>query len=342
MTHPIRSHKRQNLLTGEWVLVSPQRVQRPWLGQIEATQVAAGVAYDANCNLCPGNHRVGGQQNPAYSGPFAFDNDFPALSPDVESEQATDPLFRSQAESGRCRVVCFSEKHNLHLAEMPVTDIAEVLRHLADECRVLDQQADIAYVQVFENRGEMMGCSIPHPHAQIWATSTIPNEPLKESLRQQAYWDENGRSMLIDYIDAELKDASRLVYANSEAVSLVPFWASWPFETLLVPRQPISALHDMSVKELHGFADVLKNTLQSYDCVFDTPMPYSMGFHPRPSDGEEHCEWQFHVHIYPPLLRSASVRKHMVGFEMMAMPQRDLTPEVAAKRLRSALHRNGQ
>jgi UDPglucose--hexose-1-phosphate uridylyltransferase len=333
----LQSHRRQNLLTGEWVLVSPQRTQRPWQGQVEDVPAAASVSYDATCYLCPGNDRARGKRNPKYSGPYAFDNDFPALMADADSEQSTKPLFKSEAENGCCRVVCFSEQHDRHLSGMTTEDVTGVLQFIANECRELDQNPGIDYVQAFENRGEMMGCSNPHPHAQIWATSTIPNEPEKERRCQDAYWQANDRSLLIDYIDAEEKDGSRQIYGNADAVSLVPFWATWPFEALLAPRQPAGALHEMSADELRGFADVLKQTLTSYDRLFGVPMPYSMGFHPRPSDGEVHPEWQFHVHIYPPLLRSATIRKHMVGFELMGMPQRDLTPESAAKQLRLAL-----
>lgn len=332
-----QSHKRQNLLTGEWVLVSPQRTQRPWLGQVEDVPAAAAVSYDGECYLCPGNDRAGGRQNPEYSGPFAFDNDFPALTADASAEPGSGSLFKLQAESGCCRVVCFSEQHDRHLSGMTVDEVTGVLQFIADECEKLDQNPNITYVQAFENRGEMMGCSNPHPHAQIWATSTIPNEPEKELRCQDVYWRANDQSLLIDYIAAEEKDGARLIHSNASAVSLVPFWATWPFEALLVPRQPAGALHEMAADELRGFADVLRYTLESYDRLFGVPMPYSMGFHPRPSDGKVHPEWQFHVHIYPPLLRSATIRKHMVGFELMGMPQRDLTPELAAERLRSAL-----
>jgi UDPglucose--hexose-1-phosphate uridylyltransferase len=307
------------------------------LGQVEDVPAVAAVSYESKCYLCPGNDRAGGKQNPKYSGPFAFDNDFPALMAGANSEHGSEPLFNSCAEGGRCRVVCFSEQHDRHLSGMTIEEVTNVLQFVADECRKLDQDPDIGYVQAFENRGEMMGCSNPHPHAQIWATSTIPNEPEKELRRQDAYWQENKRSLLIDYLAAEEKDGSRLIHSNADAVSLVPFWATWPFEALLVPRRPVDVLHEMSADDLHGFADVLKQTLKSYDRLFGVPMPYSMGFHPRPSDGKVHPEWQFHVHIYPPLLRSATIRKHMVGFEMMGMPQRDLTPESAAEQLRSAL-----
>jgi UDPglucose--hexose-1-phosphate uridylyltransferase len=333
MTMQTHSHRRQNLLTGEWVLVSPQRTQRPWQGQLEDVVSGPGVAYDPECYLCAGNVRANGESNPAYQGPYAFDNDFPALSAKSELEQGQ-ALFQSRGETGYCRVVCYSEKHHQALADMEISDISRALRCLADEFEQLSSRPDISYVQVFENRGQMMGCSNPHPHAQIWATSGIPTEVEKELRCQKAYFESHGQPLLLDYLAAELEDKSRLVCSNSKAVSLVPYWATWPFETLLLPRRTMAATNEMTEGELHGFASVLKATLQACDRLFGTSTPYSMGFHPKPSDDQEHPEWQFHAHIYPPLLRSASIRKHMVGFEMLGMPQRDLTPEAAAERLR--------
>ena len=329
-------HRRRNLLTGDWVLVSPQRTERPWQGQVEAVPAAATAAYDPGCYLCPGNRRAGGATNPDYRGPHAFDNDFPALLHHEAGEAESHPLLQAETESGYCRVVCFSERHDRHLVDMSVEEIVAVLRFIADECRALVERGDIGYVQAFENRGTMMGCSNPHPHAQIWATGCMPNEPAKEQRCQRDYWTKNGRSLLLDYLEAELDAASRVIFSNDAAVSLVPFWATWPFESLLLPRQASGALHELSPDQLRGFADALRATVIAYDRLFGVPMPYSMGFHPRPSDGEAHPEWQFHAHFYPPLLRSATVRKHMVGFELMAMPQRDLTPEAAAQQLRSA------
>ena len=337
MSMQTHSHRRQNMLTGEWVLVSPQRTQRPWQGQIEDGNPEPEPVYDPECYLCAGNVRANGATNPPYSGPFAFDNDYPALAAQSEVATATHPLFRSSSESGCCRVVCYSEKHNLPLADMSIEEISGVLQFLAKEYAQLSARAEIAYVQIFENRGRMMGCSNPHPHAQIWASSNIPVEADKELKCQQAYMKTHGRSLLMDYLAAELEDGSRLVCSNSEAVSLVPYWATWPFETLLLPRREMSCPNEMSAQERQGFAEVLKTTLQACDRLFETSTPYSMGFHPQPSDGQEHPEWQLHAHIYPPLLRSATIRKHMVGFEMLGMPQRDLTPEAAAERLRSHL-----
>lgn len=337
MNDQAHSHLRQNLLTGEWVLVSPHRTQRPWQGQVEEIPPQPGSRYDPNCYLCPGNERAKGQRNPGYSGPYAFDNDFPALSAAQQPAHKPHPLFVTEAVTGCCRVICFSEKHDMHLAGMTVAEIAGVLRFLSEEFRALDARPDIAYVQAFENRGEMMGCSNPHPHAQVWATSEVPEEPAKELRCQQKYMHANRRSLLLDYLAAEDGDGSRLVHSNSHAASMVPFWATWPFETLLMPRRQVTALDEMESEELAGFAEVLKVTIEAYDRLFGVPMPYSMGLHPRPSDGNAHPEWQFHIHMYPPLLRSATVRKHMVGFEMMGMPQRDLTPEAAAEQIRAAI-----
>ena len=240
-------------------------------------------------------------------------------------------------EHGRCRVVCFSPRHDRHLVDMTDDEVAEVLRFLAGECRSLESRDDICYVQAFENRGEMMGCSNPHPHAQVWATGSIPNEPRKELVAQRAWFEANNRPLLLDYLQAELDADARIVCQNDHAVALVPFWATWPFETLLVPRRQAGALHEMTPEAIAGFAAVLRQVLCACDRLFDCPMPYSMGYHPRPADSSDHPEWQLHAHVYPPLLRSASVRKYMVGFEMLAMPQRDLAPEAAAERLRAAL-----
>jgi UDPglucose--hexose-1-phosphate uridylyltransferase len=337
MSLQTHSHRRRNLLTGEWVLVSPHRTQRPWQGQVDDPEAEDATAYDPGCYLCPGNARAGGARNPDYRGGFSFDNDFAALSPRSEVEPSPGPLFVAEPESGTCRVVCFSEQHHLRLARMDDDGVAAALRLLFDEFAVLDARDDIGYVQVFENRGAMMGCSNPHPHAQIWATRSVPVEPAKELAMQSAYFAEHGRPLLLDYLAAERQAGERLVAGNDHAVSLVPFWACWPFETLLLPRRAVSGPGEMTAGEVHGLAQVLRRTVVAYEKLFRASVPYSMGFHPRPSDGQDHPEWQFHAHIYPPLLRSATVRKHMVGFEMLGTPQRDLTPETAAQRLREAL-----
>lgn len=334
------SHRRKNLLTGDWVLVSPQRNKRPWKGQVDAPEQGEGVAYDAACYLCPGNKRVNGERNPQYTGAFAFDNDFAALSDCSDISEPENPLFVSEPETGCCRVVCFSEQHHQRLANMDEAGVAQALKFLFAEFSELDHRADISYVQIFENRGAMMGCSNPHPHAQIWATSSVPVEPCKELKTQQDWFDSHGAPLLMDYLEAELEAGERIVAMNQHAVSLVPFWATWPFETLLLPRRAVAGPDEMSEVEVDALANVLKQTLSAGERLFSTAVPYSMGFHPRPSDGLEHPEWQFHAHIYPPLLRSASVRKHMVGFEMLGMPQRDLTAETAAEKLRAGLMNN--
>jgi UDPglucose--hexose-1-phosphate uridylyltransferase len=330
------SHKRLNLLTGEWVLVSPHRTQRPWQGQVDSPETKSGPRYDPQCYLCPGNERANGNCNPSYSGPFAFDNDFPALSEASEIAPSRSPLLIAEPESGTCRVACFSERHDLRLATMDSMAVQRALQFLFREFEGLDGRGDIGYVQVFENRGQMMGCSNPHPHAQIWATRSLPVEPAKELRRQRAYFESARRPLLLDYLQTELQQEERLVCSNEHAVSLVPFWATWPYEILLLPRRPVTGPAELDEDEVAGLAQVLRETLLSLEGLFSVAVPYSMGFHPRPSDGRPHPEWQFHAHIYPPLLRSASVRKHMVGFEMLGMPQRDITPEVAAGHLRNA------
>jgi UDPglucose--hexose-1-phosphate uridylyltransferase len=335
MSLQTHSHSRRNLLTGEWVLVSPHRTDRPWQGQIENVDVTEYPAYEPECYLCPGNQRANNNTNPKYKGPFIFDNDFAALSSASNIELPVSDMFDTRHESGQCRVVCYTEKHDLRLSTMDIVDIETAISAMAAEFVALDQKASVGYVQVFENRGKMMGCSNPHPHAQIWATEHLPNEPAKE-LRQQLLWlEKSGSPLLADYRDTETKDGSRVVRDNDAFVAVVPYWAIWPFETLLLPKRNFSSFEEMSPSEVQGLAEILKSILSIYDGLFGVPAPYSMGFHPRPSDGAPHPEWIFHAHIYPPLLRSATVRKHLVGFEMLAMPQRDLTPEAAAEQLRN-------
>lgn len=335
MTTKDQSHTRKNILTGEWVLVSPHRTQRPWQGQTEPKDKTAEPSHDPECYLCAGNERANGEINPDYTGPYIFDNDFPALSSVSEIEPSDSPLFQVRAESGRCRVVCFSELHNQRLATMPEVDIVGVLNAISDDFTALDESGQYHYVQIFENRGQMMGCSNQHPHAQIWATEHLPSELVKEHHCQCQYLDELNSVLLLDYLDAELADGARIVHSNDHFVALVPYWATWPFEQMILPRRQFGTLGELSQNEMSSLAAVLKLSLEANDRLFDTSAPYSLGFHPRPSDGANHPEWQLHIHIYPPLLRSATVRKHLVGFEMLGMPQRDLTPEVAAEKLRA-------
>lgn len=335
MSSSDHSHARRNQLSGEWVLVSPHRTQRPWQGQLEKTGASRAPEYDANCYLCPGNSRAGGAINSDYRGTFVFNNDYPALSSMSEIEAPDNALFEARAETGCCRVLCYTERHDLSIATMAVKNIVVAIQAMILEFRKLDSKPEFRYVQMFENRGEMMGCSNQHPHAQIWATRNLPNEPQKELQSQRAYFSQHGSPLLTDYLAAEIESADRVVTENEHFVALVPYWAIWPFELLLLPRRHFASPEEMGEHEILALAQVLKAVFSTYNRLFEVEMPYSMGFHPRPSDGAAHPEWRFHAHVYPPLLRSATVRKHFVGFEMLGMPQRDLTPEVAAQRLRS-------
>jgi UDPglucose--hexose-1-phosphate uridylyltransferase len=335
---PLRaaSHRRLNPLIGEWVLVSPHRAQRPWQGQRESKAERSALPHDPNCYLCPGNLRVGGARNPGYPHTFVFDNDFQALQADAPNDAERDGLLVAEGESGRCRVICFSPRHDLTLAGMAVADIERVVDVWVEETITLGALPDVGSVQIFENRGEMMGASNPHPHGQIWATRHLPNELEKETHRQGEYLLQHGRPLLLDYLAQELQHGERIVLANDDFCALVPFWANWPFETMILPRRRIGGFDEMSAGEKTSLAQALSQLTKLYDRLFDTPFPYSMGFHQKPTDGAVHAEWQMHAHFYPPLLRSATVRKFMVGFEMLGSPQRDLTPEAAAGRLREA------
>ena len=330
--HPQR---RFNPLTGEWVLVSPHRTLRPWQGQIEETEADARLRYDPGCYLCPGNARAGGERNPQYTDTYVFDNDFAALRPDTPpGEVEVDELLVARAESGLCRVVCFSPRHDLTLAGMDQPAVRRVVDLWAEQFRELGARPDISHVQIFENRGAMMGCSNPHPHGQIWAQRSIPYGAETETQRQAAYHDRTGRSLLNDYLGLELDRGERIVVEQGAFVALVPFWAVWPFETLVLPRRPVSTLSELSVEERDDLAEVLRRLTTLYDNLFRVTFPYSAGIHQAPTDGRAHQGWILHLHFYPPLLRSATIRKFMVGYEMLGEPQRDLTPEAAAARLR--------
>ncbi len=329
-------HRRRNALTGEWTLVSPHRTKRPWQGQVDRPAQDALPAFDPGCYLCPGNSRAGGVSNPAYDSTYVFENDFPALLEGIEGgELDGQGLLQARVERGLCRVVCLSPRHDLTLSRMSVGAIRRVVDVWAAQDAEISARNTIGYVQIFENRGAMMGCSNPHPHCQIWAAETLPEEPKKELRAQRARYAETGRPLLGDYLALELDAAERVVCANESFVALVPFWAIWPFETLVLPRRPFARWQDMSEAERAGLAAILRSVTVRYDNLFETSFPYSMGFHPAPADGLEHPEWVFHAHFFPPLLRSASVRKFMVGFELLATPQRDITPEQAAERLRA-------
>ncbi len=328
------SHRRLNPLTGEWTLVSPHRMQRPWQGKCETVAPRRMLRHDPECYLCAGNMRAGGALNPDYKHTFVFDNDFAALRPDAPDERIDQGILVAEGESGVCRVVCFSPRHDLTLAQMKVADIVRVIDVWVEETINLGARPDIGAVQIFENRGEIMGCSNPHPHGQIWATRHLPNELEKETRSQTDYLLKHGRPLLVDYLAQELALDERIVFTNDDFCVLVPFWAIWPFETMILPRRPIHGFDQLSASERASLAEALSDLTRRYDRLFDVSFPYSMGFHQKPTDGAVHAEWQMHAHFYPPLLRSATVKKFMVGFEMLGSPQRDLTPEAAAARLR--------
>ena len=332
--HP---HRRYNPLSGEWVLVSPHRTKRPWRGQIEKPAPETRPAYDPNCYLCPGNKRVSGAQNPAYTTTYVFPNDFPALLPDTPvSPDGNSPLLRLESVCGTGRVVCFSPRHDLTLPEMSTPDIRHVVDVWAEQLTDLGQQ--YRWVQIFENKGAVMGCSDPHPHGQIWTCSSLPNEPAKEERQQRSYWQEKQSVLLVDYADLEATRQERLVVENAHWLAVAPYWAIWPFETLLLPRRHVLRLPDLTDAERDALANILKRLLTKYDNLFEVSFPYSMGWHGAPTGPDlsaDYSHWQLHAHFYPPLLRSATVKKFMVGYEMLAEAQRDLTAEQAAERLRA-------
>ena len=326
-------HRRFNPLTGEWILVSPQRTKRPWKGQVEKLPLAERPEYDPGCYLCPGNERAGGVRNPKYESTFVFPNDFSALLPDLATlENGKQALLREEPVSGECRVMCFSPRHDLTLPEMPLQGIRAVVDMWEDQFTELGKK--YRWVQVFENKGSIMGCSNPHPHGQVWASDFLPNEPSKENSNQKRYFDEKGQLLLIDYLELEERQGERVVVKNDSWVALVPFWAIWPFETILLPRRYVLRFPELTSEEKDGLTSILKVLLTKYDNLFETSFPYSMGWHGAPYDNRDNQHWQLHAHFYPPLIRSATVKKFMVGYEMLAEAQRDLTAEQAAEQLR--------
>ncbi len=326
-------HRRRNALNGDWVLVSPHRTQRPWQGQEEKTQ-AERPSYDPSCYLCPGNTRANGEVNPDYPQTYVFDNDFAALLPTgVQEAKGVGSLFESQNVAGTCRVICFSPRHDLTVAQMELVDIEAVLSTWIQETKILSEK--YVWVQIFENKGSVMGCSNPHPHGQIWASSFIPLEPAKEEREQKEYFQKTKQKLLLDYLAQELTSRERVVFENEDWAVVVPYWAVWPFETLLLPKFPVTRITELNDHKKKSLAIAMKALLQAYDVLFETSFPYSMGWHGAPFMEGNFEHWQLHAHFYPPLLRSASVKKFMVGYEMLGEPQRDLTPESAAERLRA-------
>ncbi len=335
------THRRFNILNGEWVLVAPHRTKRPWQGHQEGQIQKTGLKHDPSCYLCPGNTRANGITNPDYKSTHAFINDFSSLIDDIPRFETDDRgLMIARSEKGICRVICFSPRHDLTLAEMEIQDLENVVNTWCNEYKSLGDMSFINYVQIFENKGEIMGCSNPHPHGQIWAQETIPGEPAKEQEQQKKYFSEHHAPLLLDYMKQELQKKERIIYENEAFVVLVPFWAVWPYETMILPKRKLQHLLQFTGTDKTMFADAIKNLTVRYDNLFKISFPYSAGIHQAPTDGKNHEYWQLHMHFFPPLLRSATVKKFMVGYEMLANPQRDITAETSAAILRdlSAVH----
>lgn len=329
-------HKRLNVLTGEWILVSPHRTRRPWQGKTEAPAILQRPSYDPSCYLCPGNTRADGSTNPAYTSCYAFTNDYAALLRDTPPGSYNEKeLLVAESQRGICRVICFSPRHDLTLPELTIENIEAVIALWREEFASLAANPDIRYIQIFENKGEIMGCSNPHPHGQIWSLNDVPSEPARETIQQKKYFEAKGRSLLGDYLELEWQKQERLVCHNEHFVALVPFWAVWPYETMIISRRQVTTLLEFTGDEQKALADILKRLTTRYDNLFQTSFPYSAGMHQAPVNDGPHPEWHWHMHFYPPLLRSATVKKFMVGYEMLASPQRDISAEQAAEKLRS-------
>jgi UDPglucose--hexose-1-phosphate uridylyltransferase len=330
------SHTRLNILTGEWLLVSPHRMKRPWQGKVEDQPSSVRPAYDPKCYLCPGNKRVDGSTNPNYQNPFVFTNDFSALLSDSpEGKVNENDLLVASSEKGICRVICFSPRHDLTLPQLSIENIEKVITLWQEEFTTLATHSFIKYIQIFENKGEIMGCSNPHPHGQIWASSSIPLEVAKEAHQQKKYFDKHQQSLLSAYLKIELEKNERIVLENDDFVALVPYWAVWPYETMIISKRPVQHITQFTTAEKKSLAGILKKLTAKYDNLFRISFPYSAGMHQAPVNDGEHPEWHWHMHFYPPLLRSATVKKFMVGYEMLATPQRDITAEAAAEKLQS-------
>lgn len=331
------SHKRFNILTGEWVLVSPHRAKRPWQGQNEELSKEIRPTHDPSCYLCAGNKRINGETNPNYKDVFVFTNDFAALQKDSKTFEIGEGLFIAQSEQGICKVICFSPDHSKSLADMNVDDINKVVEAWQKEYKSLGEIDMINYVQIFENKGAVMGCSNPHPHGQIWSQSTLPNEVDKKNIQQLKYYNKSGSSLLGDYLVQELEKQERIIFENEAFVVLVPFWAIWPFEAMIIPKKHQVNILAMDTREALLFANAISVLTKAYDKLFNTSFPYSSGIHQAPTNGEDNNHWHWHMSFYPPLLRSATVKKFMVGYEMFGSPQRDITAEIAVKKLKQLI-----
>lgn len=331
------SHRRYNILTGEWVLVSPHRTKRPWQGKEEEVANEIRPAHDPNCYLCAKNIRANGEVNPDYEDVFVFTNDFAALQSDSPNFEVHDGLLKAESESGICKVICFSPDHSKSLPDMKIENIEKVVSAWQKEYKNLGENPSINYVQIFENKGAVMGCSNPHPHGQIWSQSTIPNEPAKKNKYQKAYFEKNKSSLLGDYLQQELKLKERIIYENEHFVVLSPFWAIWPFEVMIVPKKHQQSILDLSSEVTLAYAEAISVLTKAYDKLFNCSFPYSAGIHQAPTNGEANEHWHWHMSFYPPLLRSATVKKFMVGYELFGTPQRDITAEQAVQRLRDLI-----
>ena len=328
------SHKRLNVLTGEWVLVSPHRAKRPWQGQSEIASKRKRPTYDESCYLCAGNKRINGEINPNYKDTYVFVNDFGALQKDTKEFSFKNGLLQGQSETGICKVVCFSPDHSKSLADLEIKEIQKVITIWQKEFVLIGSEADINYVQIFENKGAVMGCSNPHPHGQIWSQSTLPNEVEKKNKQQFKYFAEHKKSLLEDYITQELALKERIIFENESFVVLVPFWAVWPFEAMILPKNAKKDISNLTKQESFCFAEAISVLTKAYDALFDCSFPYSSGIHQAPTNNAKNEHWHWHMSFYPPLLRSATIKKFMVGYEMFGMPQRDITAESAANLLR--------